>query len=79
MRKLLGITYEHPFIIFDDEKIYLFFDISHLLKSVRNYFKKYNFSGGDNISPLTTTSITWLIFITGTKKNNLEMSQSRRK
>ncbi|XP_023233745.1 uncharacterized protein LOC111633412 [Centruroides sculpturatus] len=43
MRKLLGVTAEKPFIEINDEKIYFFHDLPHLIKSVRNNLKKYYF------------------------------------
>ncbi|CAI6354503.1 unnamed protein product [Macrosiphum euphorbiae] len=44
MRNLFGATQEQPFINFNDEKMYFFHDSPHLIKSVRNNLKKYNFS-----------------------------------
>ncbi|CAI6375686.1 unnamed protein product [Macrosiphum euphorbiae] len=44
MRKLFGVTRLKPFITFEEENIYFFHDSPHLIKSVRNNFKKYNFS-----------------------------------
>lgn len=48
MRKMFGVTRDCPYFIFDDEKIYFFYDTPHLLKSVRNNLKKYNFSYDNN-------------------------------
>lgn len=44
LRKLLKVTSEEPFITFEGEKIFFIYDTPHLLKSVRNNLKKYNFS-----------------------------------
>ncbi|KAF0711482.1 Transposable element P transposase, partial [Aphis craccivora] len=44
MRNLFGVTETKPYIHFEGEKIYFFHDSPHLIKSVRNNFKKYNFS-----------------------------------
>jgi len=44
MRNLFGVTYTKPYIHFEGEKIYFFHDSLHLIKSVRNNFKKYDFS-----------------------------------
>lgn len=37
----MGITIEKPFFYVQSHKIYSLFDAPHLLKCVRNYFKKY--------------------------------------
>ncbi|XP_022161765.1 uncharacterized protein LOC111027676 [Myzus persicae] len=44
MRNLFGATQTQPFININDENIYFFHDSPHLIKSVRNNLKKYNFS-----------------------------------
>lgn len=43
-RKLLNITREKPFININGENIYFFYDAPHLLKSMRNNFRKYDIS-----------------------------------
>ena len=42
MRSLLGITECKPFIEVSSNKVYFFHDAPHLLKSLRNNFKKYD-------------------------------------
>lgn len=44
MRRLFGITNENPFITYNNNNIYLMHDSPHLIKSVRNNFKKYTFT-----------------------------------
>jgi len=44
MRNLFGATQTQLFINFKGENIYFFHDSPHLIKSVRNNLKKYNFS-----------------------------------
>jgi len=43
LRNLLKITIDEPFLTFEDEKIYFMYDTPHLIKSVRNNLKKYDF------------------------------------
>ena len=43
VRKLLGVTAEKPFIQVNGENTYFFHDPPHLIKSVRNNLKKYDF------------------------------------
>jgi DNA transposase THAP9 len=47
LRKLLGVTDENPVLEVDNNFVYFLYDAPHLLKSVRNNFKKYNFKSGD--------------------------------
>lgn len=42
MHRLFGISEEKPYIIFNGEKVFAFFDAPHLLKSIRNNFKKFD-------------------------------------
>eukprot|EP00102_Acyrthosiphon_pisum_P020139 XP_016657349.1 PREDICTED: uncharacterized protein LOC107882849 [Acyrthosiphon pisum] len=44
MRNVFGATQTQPFINFNGENIYFFYNSPHLIKSVRNNLKKYNFS-----------------------------------
>lgn len=41
--RLMGVTKETPYIMFDTHKIYCLFDLPHLLKSVRNNLLKHDF------------------------------------
>lgn len=49
LRKLLSVSVEDPYITLNGEKIYFFFDTPHLLKCLRNNFKKYDFLHEDKI------------------------------
>jgi len=43
LRNLLKRTIDESFLTFEDEKIYFIYDIPHLIKSVWNNLKKYDF------------------------------------
>lgn len=47
MRSLFGINNECPFIEVNNNSIFFFHDVPHLLKSLRNNFKKYDFVTDD--------------------------------
>lgn len=49
MRNLFRVTQTQPFINFNGENIYFFHDSPHLIKSMRNNFKKYDFVRGDEL------------------------------
>lgn len=49
MRNLFRVTQTQPFISFNGENIYFFHDSPHLIKSVRNNFKKYDFVRDDEL------------------------------
>lgn len=49
LRKLLVVTKNEPWIIYEDNKIFFMYDTPHLLKSVRNNFKKYDFKHQNEI------------------------------
>ena len=49
--KSLGVTKENPFFITDDdEKIFVFYDPPHLIKSVRNNLMKYDFQTDEGVA-----------------------------
>lgn len=48
MRHLFGLSLEQPYIIHDEQHIYFFHDTPHLLKSLRNNFKKYTIKHENN-------------------------------
>ena len=47
LQKLEGATVEKPYIIHDGQKIFVMYDPPHLLKNIRNNFKKSNYKIGD--------------------------------
>ncbi|CAI6345839.1 unnamed protein product [Macrosiphum euphorbiae] len=49
MRKLLNVTKEKPFITYNNENVFFMHDSPHLLKSVRNNFKKYTFENANEL------------------------------
>ena len=42
--KLLGVSIDKPYFELDNEKVYVMYDPSHLVKNVRNNFKKHGFA-----------------------------------
>jgi len=49
LRKLLVVTRNKPWLIYEDDKIFFMYGTLHLLKSVRNNFKKYDFKHQNHI------------------------------
>ena len=49
MSKFANISIEKPFFTIDTYKIYVTFDPPHLLKNIRNHFKKQNFIFNEDI------------------------------
>jgi len=46
MRKMFIVTIEKPYITYNNKYMYFIHDPPHLLKYVRNNFKKYIFTNG---------------------------------
>ena len=42
--KMLGVTVEEPFFIHEERKVFCMYDPPHLLKNIRNNFKKHGFT-----------------------------------
>ncbi|KAF2901831.1 hypothetical protein ILUMI_04353 [Ignelater luminosus] len=51
--KSLGISAEKPYFIVNEKKIYYFYDVPHLIKSVRNNILQYDITFKDN------KGVTW--------------------
>ena len=47
LQKLENVSTERPYIVTNNKKVFVLYDPPHLLKNVRNNFKKSNYKYGD--------------------------------
>ena len=47
LQKLENVSTERPYIVTNNKKVFVLYDLPHLLKNVRHNFKKSNYKNGD--------------------------------
>lgn len=43
LAKVLGVTSEHPYFFVNEQKVFYFFDVPHILKAIRNNLIKHDY------------------------------------